>query len=155
MVARLLKGPNLPTARSNPRLDEMMAQFDTMPGLGRDARAIRQRIEVMEHILENALVIPGTRFRVGLDAILGVVPVLGDLISAAMGAWIVWEARNLGMPKWQLWRMGANVGIDTAIGAIPFVGDAFDLVFRSNSKNLKIIRKHLDKHHPETVIIEG
>ncbi len=142
-------------ARSNPRLDDMMAQFDTVPGLGRDARSIRQRIEMMEHILENALVIPGTRFRVGLDAILGVVPVLGDLISAAMGAWIVWEARNLGMPKWQLWRMGANVGIDTAIGAIPLVGDAFDLVFRSNSKNLRIIRKHLDRHHPETVIIEG
>lgn len=142
-------------ARSNPRLDEMMTQFDTMPGLGRDARSIRQRIELMEHVLENALVVPGTRFRVGLDAILGVIPVLGDLISAAMGAWIIWEARNLGMPKWQLWRMGANVGVDTAIGAIPFVGDAFDLMFRSNSKNLRIIRKHLDKHHPETVVIEG
>ncbi|MBT2185530.1 DUF4112 domain-containing protein [Sphingobium nicotianae] len=141
-------------ARPTSRLDDVMAQFDALPGLGRDPRAIRQRIEVMEHLLENALTVPGTRFRVGLDAILGVVPVLGDLISAAMGAWIVWEARNLGMPKWQLWRMGANVGIDTAIGAIPFVGDAFDLVFRSNSKNLRIIRRHLDKHHPQTAIIE-
>jgi hypothetical protein len=51
--------------------------------------------------------------------------------------------------------MTANVGIDTAIGAIPFVGDAFDLVWRSNSKNLRIIKKHLDKHHPATRIIEG
>ncbi len=142
-------------ARSNPRIDDMMAQFDTMPGLGRDSRSVRQRIELMEHVLENALVVPGTRFRVGLDAILGVIPILGDLLSAAMGAWIIWEARNLGMPKWQLWRMSANVGVDTAIGAIPFVGDAFDLMFRSNSKNLKIIRKHLDRHHPDTVVIEG
>jgi hypothetical protein len=142
-------------ARPNPRLDEMMAQFEGMPGMGRDARSIRQRIEMMEQLLENAFVVPGTRFRVGLDAILGVVPVVGDLISAAMGAWIVWEARNLGMSRWQLVRMSANVGIDTAIGAIPIVGDAFDLVFRSNSKNLRIIRKHLDRHHPETVTIEG
>jgi hypothetical protein len=72
-----------------------------------------------------------------------------------MGAYIVWEARNLGMSKWQLIRMTANVGIDTAIGAIPIVGDAFDLVWRSNSKNLRIIKKHLDKHHPGTRIIEG
>ena len=82
-------------------------------------------------------------------------PVLGDLITAAMGAYMVWEARNLGMSKWQLIRMTANVGIDTAIGAIPIVGDAFDLVWRSNSKNLRIIKKHLDKHHPGTRIIEG
>jgi hypothetical protein len=154
-LATSYEGPTLQTPKPNPRVEEMMAQFDGLPGLGRDARSIRQRIEMMEHVLENAVMIPGTRFRIGLDAILGVIPVLGDLLSAAMGAWIVWEARNLGMPKWQLWRMGANVGIDTAIGAIPLVGDAFDVVFRSNSKNLKIIRKHLDRHHPETVIIEG
>jgi len=81
--------------------------------------------------------------------------VLGDVVTAAMGAYMVWEARNLGMSKWQLIRMTANVGVDTALGAIPLVGDAFDLVFRSNSKNLRIIKKHLDKHHPGTRIIEG
>jgi hypothetical protein len=72
-----------------------------------------------------------------------------------MGAWIVWEARNLGLPKWQLARMAANVGLDTLIGAIPFAGDAFDFLFKSNTKNLRIIRKHMDKHHPSTVTIEG
>ena len=72
-----------------------------------------------------------------------------------MGAYIVWEARNLGMSKWQLIRMAANVGVDTAIGAVPLVGDVFDFVWRSNSKNLRIIKKHLDKHHPGTRIIEG
>lgn len=132
-----------------------MARLQAMPGMGRDPRSIRQRIELMEQMLENIAVIPGTRFRIGLDSIIGLVPVIGDVITAAMGAWIVWEARNLGMSKWQLMRMSANVGIDTAIGAIPLVGDAFDFAFRSNSRNLRIIRRHLDRHHPETVTIEG
>ncbi len=89
------------------------------------------------------------------ETIAGLVPVLGDVVTAAMGAYVVWEARNLGMSKWQLWRMGGNVAFDTAIGAIPLVGDAFDFFFRSNSKNLRILRKHLDKHHPSSGLIEG
>ena len=141
--------------KPDPRFEDMMARMDAIPGLGRDPHSVRQRIEMMEHLLEGMLVLPGTRFRFGLDAVLGLVPVLGDLLSAAMGAWIVWEARNLGMSRWQLLRMSANVGVDTAIGAIPLVGDAFDFVFRSNSRNLRIIRKHLDRHHPATTIIEG
>ena len=58
------------------------------------------------------------------------------------------------VPKWKLWRMAGNVGVDTALGAIPLVGDAFDLFFRSNTRNLKIIKRHLDKHHPGTIIID-
>lgn len=142
-------------AKSDFRTDEMAAQFDRIPGMGRDAQSVRQRIEMMEQVLENVFTIPGTRFRVGLDSMIGLIPVVGDLVAAAMGAWIVWEARNLGMSRWQLIRMSANIGVDTAIGAIPFVGDAFDLAYRSNSKNLRIIRKHLDRHHPSTTIIEG
>ena len=142
-------------AKRDFRIDEMAAQFDRMPGMGRDAQSVRQRIEMMEQVLENVFTIPGTRFRVGLDSMVGLIPVVGDLVTAAMGAWIVWEARNLGMSRWQLIRMSANIGVDTAIGAIPFVGDAFDLAFRSNSKNLRIIRKHLDRHYPSTTIIEG
>ena len=128
--------------------------FD-LPSLGSDAAAVRQRIEAMEKLLERSLTIPGTKIPIGLDALAGLIPVVGDLITAAMGAWIVWEGRNLGMPKWQLWRMAANVGFDTAIGAVPLVGDVFDFAFRSNSKNLRIIKRHLDKHHPATRVIEG
>ena len=109
----------------------------------------------MEAVLERAFVIPGTNYRVGADAIVGIIPVLGDLIAAAMGAWLIWEAKNLGMSRLQRVRMAANVGVDTLIGAIPLVGDAFDLFFRSNSRNLRIIRRWLDKHHPETQVIEG
>lgn len=126
-----------------------------MPGMSRDPSSVRTRIEAMEAMLEGIFTIPGTRRRVGLDSIIGLIPVVGDIATAAMGAWIVWEARNLGMSKFQLARMTLNVGVDTALGAIPFAGDAFDLFFKSNSRNLRLIRKHLDKHHPASVIIEG
>ena len=69
------------------------------------------------------------------------------------GLYLVWEARNLGMPRWQLWRMARNVGIDSVVVAVPIVGDLFDFAFRSNTRNLKIIRKHLDRHRPGTVVI--
>ncbi|WP_230207032.1 DUF4112 domain-containing protein [Novosphingobium sp. Gsoil 351] len=126
-----------------------------LPSLGSDAAAVRQRIEAMEKLLERSLTIPGTKIPIGLDALAGLIPVAGDLITAAMGAWIVWEGKNLGLPKWQLWRMAANVGFDAAIGAVPLVGDVFDFAFRSNSKNLRIIKRHLDRHHPATQVIEG
>lgn len=121
-----------------------------MPGLGNDPASVRARIEALEKLLERSFVIPGTKTPVGFDAIAGLIPVLGDVITAGMGAWIVWEARNLGMPKWKLWRMAGNVGFDMAVGAIPLAGDLFDFMFRSNSRNLRIVRAHLDKHHPHT-----
>ena len=123
--------------------------------IGRDPHSVRQRLEAVEGVLERAFMVPGINRPIGLDSILGFVPVLGDIITASMGAWMVWEARNLGMSKFQLARMAANIGIDTAVGAIPLVGDLFDFAFRSNTKNLRIIKRYLDKHHPETRLIEG
>lgn len=128
---------------------------DAMPDLGRDPAAVRQRLEAMEQLLERAFVIPGLNRGVGLDSIIGLVPVVGDVMAAGLGAWIVWEARNLGMSKFQLARMAGNIGIDTAIGAIPFAGDLFDFIYRSNSKNLRIVKKHLDKHHPAGAVVQG
>jgi hypothetical protein len=122
---------------------------------GRDAASVRQRVEAAEKLLERSFVIPGINQPIGLDAIVGLVPVAGDAIGALMGLYLVWEARNLGMSKWQMARMLGHVGLDAALGAVPFVGDLFDFVYRSNSRNLKIIRRHLDKHHPASRIIEG
>jgi hypothetical protein len=147
---RVMESPQPP--RPAPKLERLA--FD-MPGLGRDAASVRARIEALERVLERSFTIPGTNFPVGLDAIAGLIPVAGDVITAAMGAWLVWEARNLGLPKWKLWRMAANVGVDTALGAVPVVGDLFDLAFRSNSRNLRTIKRHLDKYHPATATIEG
>lgn len=122
---------------------------------GTDPASVRARVTAMEKLLERSFTIPGINMPVGLDALVGLVPVLGEIVTTAMGAYIIWEARNLGLPKWKLARMGANVLFDTAIGAIPLIGDAADLVFRSNTKNLKIILRHIDKHHPEARVIEG
>ena len=109
---------------------------------------VRRRIEALEHLLEHSVPLPGTRQMVGLDAIVGLIPVVGDLIGAAMGAYLIFEASLLGLPKWKLARMAGNVAFDTALGSIPFVGDVFDFLFHSNSRNLKIVKRHLAKHHP-------
>lgn len=130
------------------------AMFDALIQNRRDPAALRKRVETLEFLLERSFTIPGINRPVGLDAIVGLVPVVGDVISGLMGAYLIWEARNLGMPKWKIWRMIGNLGVDTTLGAIPLVGDAFDLLFRSNTRNLKIIKKHLDKHHPGTMIID-
>ncbi|WP_374406867.1 DUF4112 domain-containing protein [Pelagerythrobacter sp.] len=136
-----------------PRQARPMGGFD-LP-TGNDPHSVRRRIEAMEHVLERSFRIPGINYPVGLDSVVGLVPVVGDVVTAAMGAYIVWEARNLGLPKWKLWRMAGNVAFDTAVGAIPIAGDAFDLLFRSNTRNLRIVKKHLDKHHPATQVVEG
>ena len=129
---------------------------DALPGIaGRDPQAVRHRIEALEALLERGFTIPGTKQQFGLDAILDLIPVAGDLIGTALGAWLVWEARNLRMSRWQIARMVGNVGVDTMLGAIPFVGAVPDLLFRSNSRNLRIIRRHLDRHHPQTATLEG
>lgn len=123
--------------------------------LGSDAMSVRRRVEALERVLERAFTIPGTSRQFGLDAAVGLIPVAGDVVSAALGLYLVWEARNLGMSKFQLARMLGNVGFDSLVGAVPFAGDIFDFVFRSNSRNLRIVRKHLDKHHPHTKIIDA
>jgi len=122
---------------------------------GTDPVSIRQRVEAMELLLERSFRIPGVNIPIGLDALIGLIPVVGDIITTALGAYMVWEARNLNLPKWKLWRMGGNVAFDAVIGLLPVVGDAADVLYRSNTRNLRIIKKHLDKHHPETRIIEG
>lgn len=123
--------------------------------LGSSPHHIRRRIEAVERVMERAVTIPVIRRKVGLDALAGLIPVAGDLLGAAIGLYLVWEARLLGVPRWKLWRMLANVGVDAAVGAVPVAGDLFDFLFRSNSANLRIVLRHLDKHHPETKVIEA
>lgn len=122
---------------------------------GTSPQHVRRRIEGLERLLERSFTLPVINKPVGLDAVAGLVPVAGDLITAAMGLYLVWEARNLGMSRWKQLRMVSRVGLDAAIGAIPLVGDAFDFLYRSNSANFRTIRRHLDRHHPETRVVEG
>lgn len=125
------------------------------PRLGTDPVSVRQRVEAMEKLLERLFVIPGTKRQVGLDVILDLVPVVGDAVAATLGAYIIWEARNLGMSKWQISRMAGNVGFDFLLGLIPWVGAIPDFFFRSNTRNLRMIKRHLEKHHAGTATIEG
>lgn len=120
---------------------------------GTDAVAVRGRVEAMERLLEGLFVVPGINRRIGLDVILDLLPFGGTVIAAAMGSWLAWEARNLGMPKSAMVRMAGNIGVDALLGAIPFVGAVPDFFFRSNTRNLRIIKRHLDRHHPATVTI--
>lgn len=116
--------------------------------------AVRRRIEALEHLLEGLFTIPGTNRKVGLDVILGVIPVGGSAVAAIMGSYLAWEARNLGMSKTAFIRMAGNIGVDALLGAIPIIGVVPDFFFQSNTRNMKIIKKHLDKHHPSTRIID-
>jgi len=122
---------------------------------GSDPAAVRRRIEAMEKLLEGLFTIPGTNRRFGLDVILDIIPVGGSVIAAVMGSWIAWEARNLGMPRHTYVRMAGNIGVDALLGAIPWVGAIPDFFFKSNTRNLKMVKRWLDKHHPSTAIIEG
>jgi len=124
------------------------------PGFGTDPRSVRQRVEAMEKLLERMFVVPGIRQPVGLDAILSLIPGVGTISAAALGSYIAWEARNLGMSKWQVARMAGNIGFDLLLGAIPLVGAIPDFFFRSNTRNLRIVKRHLDKHHPHTKVVD-
>jgi len=133
------------------RVQEMIS----VPMVGTDPQSVRQRVEAMERLLERLVVIPGINKPIGLDVILDLVPVVGDIAAAALGAYIVWEGRNVGMSKWQLTRMAGNVGFDWLLGLIPWVGAIPDYFFRSNTRNLRMILRHLDKHYPGTRTVEG
>ena len=126
-----------------------------LPALGRDPASVRQRVEAMERVLERMFVIPGIKRPVGLDVILDLVPFLGSTAGAVIGTYLAWEARNLGMSKWQLARMGGNIGVDWLFGMIPWVGAVPDLLFRSNTRNLRIIKRHLDKHHAAGATVDA
>lgn len=136
------------------RLDQRLS----LPSIGTDSQSVRQRVEAMETLLERLWVIPGIKRPVGLDAALDLVPVVGDIAAAVLGAYIVWEARNLGMSKWQMARMTGNIGVNWLLGlfsVVPVVGVIPTLLFRSNTYNLRMIKRYLDKHHPGTRTIEA
>ena len=126
-----------------------------LPRFGTDPASVRQRVEALEKIMERLITIPGTNRGVGLDVILDLVPFAGSTAGALIGAYMAWEARNLGMSKWEMSRMAGNVGVDWALGLIPWIGAIPDFLFRSNTRNLRIVKRHLDKHHPNTAIVPG
>ena len=125
-----------------------------IPSPATDPASVRKRIEGLEHVLERMVVIPGINRPVGLDVILDFIPGVGPTVAAALGSYLAWEARNLGMSKWHIGQMAGNIGVDWLLGLIPFVGAVPDFFFRSNTRNLRIIKRHLDKHHPSGATVD-
>jgi Domain of unknown function (DUF4112) len=106
---------------------------------------VLRRLERLAVFLDSAIVIPGTRFRFGADALLGLLPGAGDIVGAALSGYIIFEAARLGLPGPALARMIANVVADTALGAIPVAGDLFDAYWKANLRNIAILREHVTR----------
>ena len=104
-----------------------------------------ERVERLATLLDNAIPIPGTRFRIGLDPLLGLLPGLGDALGALASAWILVEAARLGVSRTVLARMLYNIAVDTLVGAVPGAGDLFDFVWKSDAKNVALLRRHLEQ----------
>ena len=103
------------------------------------------RLDAMAKLLDVAFVLPGTNIRYGIDGLIGLIPVIGDLIATALSLWLVREARALGAPWHVTARMLVNVAIDGVVGAVPVAGDAFDVLFRANMRNVRLLRRWIDE----------
>lgn len=105
------------------------------------------RLDALATLLDMAFIIPGTKMRYGIDGMIGLIPIVGDIITTAISLWIVREARALGAPRYLVARMLANVAIDGAVGAVPLIGDAFDVAFKANVRNMRMLRRWMDKQN--------
>jgi hypothetical protein len=114
-------------------------QFD----LSSDPQAALVRLKALEQLLDRQFSIAGIQF--GIDSIIGLVPVVGDLVTGAMGLYVISEARRIGVSRWTMTQMYTNWGIDVTVGAIPIIGDMFDLAFKSNTKNVKLLIAELER----------
>ncbi|MBC7824505.1 MAG: DUF4112 domain-containing protein [Candidatus Parcubacteria bacterium] len=113
------------------------------------------RLRSLAHILDNAIPIPGTPYRIGIDPIVGLLPGGGDLVMAAFSVYIVWESARLGLPRSTVTRMVSNLVFDTVIGSVPVAGDLFDVTWKANSKNVRLLEAHLDSPQHQKKVSQG
>jgi hypothetical protein len=111
----------------------------------RSRRAAIERLDKLAILLDTALVIPGTNLRFGLDGVIGLIPGIGDVVTTALSTYIIYEAHQLGAPRHLLMRMIANVALDGLVGAVPLVGDAFDVMWRANRRNMRLLRRWAER----------
>jgi hypothetical protein len=114
------------------------ALYDQAPSVETRIARLRQ----LAWLIDGAFKLPGSRFRFGLNSVIGLTPAAGDALLAAISLYIVNEARRLGLPKWKLARMLKNVAVEAAGGAIPILGNLFDVAFKANLRNLAILEEH-------------
>jgi hypothetical protein len=125
------------------RFDFGNANANPFGNLTREQRLAR--LDALAKLLDVAFILPGTNIRYGIDGIIGLIPVVGDIIVTAISLWLVREARALGAPWHVTARMLGNVAIQGVVGTVPFAGDAFDVLFRANVRNVRILRRWIDK----------
>jgi len=106
-------------------------------------RRARERLITLTRLMDSAVDLPVLRTKVGLDALLGLVPIAGDLLSAAIGVYLITQARELGASRWLQAKMLRNLVVDAAVGSVPLAGDIFDVYFRAHRRNLKLLQRHL------------
>lgn len=107
------------------------------------------RVERLAYWLDERFRIPGTNWRVGLDGLVGLVPGIGDTATTLAALYVVYEAHRLGAPASLIGRMLVNVGLDSLVGTVPLIGDLFDMGFKANRRNLRLLRRHLERLHVE------
>ena len=112
-------------------------------------RRARERLITLTRLMDSAIDVPMLRTKVGLDAVLGIIPLAGDLLSAAIGVYLITQARELGASRWLQGKMVGNLVIDAAVGAVPLAGDVFDIYFRAHRRNLKLLQQHLGEPYLE------
>jgi Domain of unknown function (DUF4112) len=104
-----------------------------------------RRLEAVAKVLDVAFIVPGTKVRYGIDGIVGLIPVVGDIIATGLSLWLVYEARALGAPWHITARMLGNVAFQGVVGTVPIAGDAIDVLFRANMRNARLLRRWLEK----------
>jgi Domain of unknown function (DUF4112) len=132
------------TAFEGLRFDFGQAGGNPFANLTREQRLAR--LDAIAKLLDVAFVLPGTNIRYGIDGLIGLIPVVGDIITTAISLWLVREARALGAPWHITARMLGNVAVDGVVGLVPLAGDAFDVMFRANVRNVRMLKRWLDKH---------
>ena len=125
------------------RFDFGQSSANPFGNLTREQRLAR--LDALARLLDVAFVLPGTNIRYGVDGIVRLIPVVGDLIASAFSLWLVREARTLGAPWHVTARMLANVALEGTVGMVPIAGDAFDVMFRANMRNMRLLRNWMDK----------
>jgi hypothetical protein len=139
-------GREIPLETLGPQIGGFRFDFGSANPFGNLSREQRlKRLEALAKLFDIAFVLPGTNIRYGIDGVIRLVPVVGDLIASAFSLWLVREARALGAPWHVTSRMLANVALESAVGMIPVAGDAFDVMFRANIRNMRILRNWMDR----------
>ena len=142
------EGREIPDAGPRPQFEGFRFDFghssaNPFGNLSREQRLAR--LDALAKLLDVAFILPGTNIRYGIDGLIGLIPVVGDIITTAISLWLVREARALGAPWHVTSRMLANVALDGVVGMVPLAGDAFDVVFRANVRNVRMLKRWMDK----------